>query len=278
MRIVALLAVLAAGLVMQPARAATPIDRLPYAISQSGEYYLSGNLTWSGTSGAALMILADQVTIDLMGHSLTSTAGNTNFAYGITATGRRDVAVRNGSVTGFLFGIRLDGPGEAYVVEGVRMRALYIGIWVSGRGSIVRGNQLLGTGGSRAGSAYTRPIAIKAAGPGTVVARNTIADVTVPAWYAGAEAVGIHATGMPGGLIEHNVLTNSSREGFTVGMYVNESIGEPATYVLVRDNFFSRWTVSLAFAMTNGAYKGNTFLDAPCPVGGANLGDNGACS
>ncbi|MBU4448351.1 MAG: hypothetical protein KKD99_07175, partial [Proteobacteria bacterium] len=48
----------------------TKITSVPYTISSPGFYYLGGNLTYSGT-GSAISVDADNVTLDLMGFSLT---------------------------------------------------------------------------------------------------------------------------------------------------------------------------------------------------------------
>jgi len=49
----------------------TPISSLPYNITNSGSYYLTGNL--SGTNG--IIILTNHVTVDLKGFSLTAPTG-----------------------------------------------------------------------------------------------------------------------------------------------------------------------------------------------------------
>ena len=47
----------------------TPISSLPFMVTSSGSYYLTGNLT--GTAGqAGIAITADHVTIDLNGFAL----------------------------------------------------------------------------------------------------------------------------------------------------------------------------------------------------------------
>src|SRR6266851_1180042 len=50
----------------------TPISSAPYSISSPGSYYLTSNL--SVTNGDAITITANQVTLDLNGFTLSSTA------------------------------------------------------------------------------------------------------------------------------------------------------------------------------------------------------------
>ena len=85
----------------------TKITSLPYTISNPGFYYLSGNLTYSGTE-QAIIILSDNVTLDLMGFSLTG-AGKYISGFGIAPfyleTFYNNVEIRNGTVSGFGFGV-----------------------------------------------------------------------------------------------------------------------------------------------------------------------------
>jgi hypothetical protein len=74
-----------------------PISSLPFTISASGSYYLSGNLT--GVSGQdGITIKAGYVTIDLNGFALLGVSGSIS---GITATPESRVRIFNGSVKGW---------------------------------------------------------------------------------------------------------------------------------------------------------------------------------
>ena len=82
----------------------TKITSLPFTISYPGFYFLGGNLTYSGTSGGAITIAADNVTLDLMGFSLTG-PGASSSTIGVSMSGRTGVEVRNGTVSGFATGV-----------------------------------------------------------------------------------------------------------------------------------------------------------------------------
>ena len=60
----------------------TPISSLPYTINESGSYYVTGNLS---STGSGIIIESSGVTVDLMGFSLTGdgTSSYPNFDYGI---------------------------------------------------------------------------------------------------------------------------------------------------------------------------------------------------
>ncbi len=81
----------------------TKITSLPYTITQPGFYYLGGNLTTTGSNNG-ITVEANDVTIDLMGFSLTNTAFS-GYSYGIYMYHRNNVRVRNGTVRGFYVGI-----------------------------------------------------------------------------------------------------------------------------------------------------------------------------
>ena len=77
----------------------TPISSLPYTISEPGSYYLTGNLQFSAATGNAITVSASDVTLDLMGFTLSSTAEVTGDGIQL-APGVRNVAVRNGQIAG----------------------------------------------------------------------------------------------------------------------------------------------------------------------------------
>jgi len=77
----------------------TPISSAPYFILTPGSYYLTGNLTVS--SGGAIAIVTNNVTLDLNGFTISSTAspaGGT--AILLTGTGpRMNVSIYNGHIS-----------------------------------------------------------------------------------------------------------------------------------------------------------------------------------
>ncbi|MCF7855589.1 MAG: right-handed parallel beta-helix repeat-containing protein [Candidatus Pacebacteria bacterium] len=89
----------------------TPIDSIPYTVTESGSYYVTSNLV---STGDGITIQASYVTVDLMGFTLEGDSsggsdygvflnGNTNeldFLHGVT--------VMNGIVRGFFDGLRVE--------------------------------------------------------------------------------------------------------------------------------------------------------------------------
>ncbi len=84
----------------------TPISSAPYTISSPGSYYLTTNLTVS--SGGAITIATNGVTLDLSGFTIASTAASAT-GYGIRLNNRlRDLAIFNGHIVG---GVTNNGSG-----------------------------------------------------------------------------------------------------------------------------------------------------------------------
>jgi hypothetical protein len=100
----------------------------PYKITQPGSYKLSGNLVVPAAQGNdAIDVLASDVTIDLNGFKIIGPETCRGFGSSINCSSffgqlgiystSNDITVRNGSVGGFLEGIRLSGSNN--LVEGV---------------------------------------------------------------------------------------------------------------------------------------------------------------
>jgi len=136
------------GFYVIPVRATpgTSIPSLPYTITASGYYYLTGNLTSTGSSG--ITVNADNVTIDLMGFALSGPPNGG--AEGITIK-TNNVEVRNGTVTGWYNGIYYSNGGSLCRAIGVRAVGNRNGINL-GYDSLIKGctaspgSDTLGTG------------------------------------------------------------------------------------------------------------------------------------
>lgn len=113
----------------------TQISALPFSITSSGSYVVTGNLTAAADTDG-ITISADHVTIDLGGFSLIGGGGSTGDA--ITTTSSRSIAVLNGVIRDWAGdGIGLPS-GSEILVEGVRViNSGGYGIWL-GDSSTVR--------------------------------------------------------------------------------------------------------------------------------------------
>lgn len=117
-----------------PEEVRMPISSLPYTITQSGSYYITGNLTAAGTG---ITVNADNVTIDLMGYRIIGPGTGTN--YGIHANGYSNVEVRNGTLTNFGYhGVYLQYGNNHRVIEVRAVGNGYIGMSLPGYGNLVK--------------------------------------------------------------------------------------------------------------------------------------------
>ncbi len=94
----------------------TPISSLPFSITQAGSYYLTGDLTHG--DGIGITVMADNVTIDLMGFCIYQAGGSTGFGI----VGHNDnLTVRNGTIKGFASGGISVSHGSNMVFERLRI-------------------------------------------------------------------------------------------------------------------------------------------------------------
>jgi len=273
--------ILAATLAVATARAetvnCTPISALPAIISSSGVYCLRSDLSMGQTSGAAITIDANDVVLDLNGHVIDgSGAGAGTWAIGILIyEPHNQVTVRNGTVRGFLVGVVCttdDIPIRGPVIASVEsIRALNntgTGISLEGYGHTVRGNVVMGTGGTSHG-AHATGIAI-----GGVLIEVSNNDVV--ATYAGSDgtAVGISTDYNGGHLIERNRIAfgNMGAEGTSYGIFIhNENLS------LVIANSVSQFTygVHSGSSGVDVKYRNNLTTGVTTPyTGGTNAGGN----
>ncbi len=114
---------------------------IPLTITQKGSYYFTANLTAAAT---AITVEVNDVTIDLMGYSLTGPGTGTTF--GIHMNKRRNVEIKNGTVRSFgRFGIiEQNLEGSAHRVINVRVLENGVvelprsGIRLGGKGHLVK--------------------------------------------------------------------------------------------------------------------------------------------
>ena len=127
----------------------TPISSVPFTIIAPGAYYLTTNLTV--TSGTAITVATNGVTLDLNGFTIASTAPNAAGAGIVINTYLRNLAILNGFIQGGVtnnvsgvysgsgFGDGISGYPQSARVSGVSVSGcLYNGIYLgSGDATVV---------------------------------------------------------------------------------------------------------------------------------------------
>lgn len=127
------------------------IDSLPATISTQGVWCLRKDLSTSMTSGEAIRIATNNVTIDCNDFKVGGlAAGEGTTAAGIfTEAGRKNATIRNCNVRGFSYGIHLSAGGGGHLVEDNLVdHSRRVGIHVQGAGNRVQRNRVFDTGGS----------------------------------------------------------------------------------------------------------------------------------
>lgn len=138
-----------------------------YSISQSGSYYLTGD-RYSSTSG--IYVGADNVTIDLMGYTLTGSVSGGDYGI-VISTGYSNVEISNGTITNFTTGIYAGSyAGQNHRVIKVRVcNNAAAGINLNGSSCLVKDCSSVGNGGSSGNWTY----GIRT-GSGSVIEGNTV--------------------------------------------------------------------------------------------------------
>ncbi len=181
----------------------TPVTSLPATINSQGLYCLTGNLSTSQSSGIAITINANNVTLDLNGWKVGGqAAGAGTTAYGIYSTAN-NVTILNGIVRGFYIGIYLSGSGVV-VHDMLVDQNTSIGIDTGGQGTLLEHNQVVSTGGTTTGG---NVYGIYMGGPGSRAINNDIAN-TVRNSANTSAAFGLRTTGSPS-FVENNRVSDS---------------------------------------------------------------------
>ena len=187
------------------------ISSLPAIIGTQGIWCLDGDLQTSATSGDAILITTNNVTIDCNGYKLGGLAGGVGtLTQGISAVNRRNATVRNCNIRGFFRGIAFTGtPTGGHVVEDNRFDGnLFTGVLVEGDGSVVRGNRIFDTGGST-----VLPAALGLSTRYSVdIIDNTVSGVAATAATNGS-AFGMITSENPDGQIAGNRVRGVARSG-----------------------------------------------------------------
>ncbi|QSX77797.1 right-handed parallel beta-helix repeat-containing protein [Agrilutibacter solisilvae] len=259
------------------------IGGVPTSISTPGVWCMDQDVSTAITTGNAVTILTNNVTLDCNGFKIGGTAaGPATQAVGVFADSRLNVTLRNCNVRGFQFGVLLFDAtgGGGHVVEGNRLDGnTNAGLWIGGDGSVVRDNRVANTGGVGAvGSAW----GILVRGRVDVIG-NVVSGVN-PSQTVPAAGFGIQVLGSTGSRVAGNIVrgvmegTGGGAPGGAASMAIDESSGR----VLVQDNsLFYTGTANFSLGLKCygnaplGVARGNDIIGFAFPfVGCADGGGN----
>ena len=276
------LAAIAAASGTPPAQAAESFDScagtipsLPAVISTQGVWCMQGDLSSASTSGNAITVTANNVTIDCNGFKLGGlAAGPATTSFGIFAENRTNITVRHCNLRGFLAGIAIVGTGGGHVVEDNRFDGItFIGMSVEGDGSAIRRNQVFDTGGSTL-EAVTQLRGISLAGSGEVI-DNAVRGVDA-SYLPEADVIGIFIANARGASVRDNrvsgLVKGTGAGDEAMGVVIASSSG-----VAVRDNDLDAMEgdqgIRCAAGPANNVARENVMHDFAVPI--LNCADGG---
>jgi hypothetical protein len=133
--------------------ARTPIAFAPFTITEPGSYYLTTNITANAASSNAISIMADNVTLDLNGFTISSTANPASgFAICLNSN-QANITIKNGLISsgvtvvagnyqgsGFLWGVaHLGSPARNVRVSGLTVTGCqYGGIYIDRKNTVIQ--------------------------------------------------------------------------------------------------------------------------------------------
>src|SRR5271165_183567 len=206
----------------------TAITAIPMTITAEGSYCLTKDIKTASTftTGNGITINANNVTIDLGGHTLNNLpAGLTTTTTGIYAGDKKNITIQNGTIMGFSEAILLQeitvGGSSGHLVQNMRIeRNTYAGISVVGTGSVIYQNQVLHTGGGTASGTAADGTGIYAGGNGVQVLENTVAD-TLPGAVDGGTGILLDSVNtFSGAVVEHNRVSTVGQPAHSVGIEI----------------------------------------------------------
>jgi parallel beta-helix repeat protein len=239
------------------------IDSLPAVVSTQGTWCLRHDVSTAITSGMAIEVTTNNVTIDCNSFKIGGlAAGPGSLAYGIYVHSHQNVTVRNCTIRGFYYGMYLFGSG--FQVEDNRVdNNLWKGIGVFGEASRVVRNLVVDTGG---GTGISSAIAIHASAD---VIGNSVYNVFGNNALTNTSATGIEIYTGRGHVVRDNNISGliNSGSGISTGIRV-----ENATATVVDHNNMSRTGAlggqGVRIDGTNGFCNNNTIYNFATPLTG----------
>ena len=207
------------------------IDSLPATITTQGTWCLRADLTTAITSGNAITIANNNVTIDCNDFKLGGlAAGLATQANGIYLFDRVNATVRHCNIRGFLGGIYFDSTSATssggHLVEDNRFDGnTAFGLYVAGNGSLIQRNRVNATGGSTIfGVAY----GIYAVYSVDVI-DNTVTGVVPAVMFANANSLGIYTLLNVNGSITGNRVRGLVKNGLAATFSIFNSASDRIT-------------------------------------------------
>jgi hypothetical protein len=228
------------------------ITSLPATITAPGSYCLKQDLATTISSGTAISIEANNVTVDLNGFRLGGMSGGpATTALGVVSF-KDNITVRNGTIRGYRTNIQLSGNN--LLVEDMRIdNARGTGILVAGKNTVVRNNQVYRTGTPEASLATAISVLF---GP-TQISGNSIGGV------GGVVANGILVTSGDSVIVQGNAITDVNGSSTSIGI---RTLAGART--MIGDNVLSNPLAGSKGILAGGSNEGcfNNMISSTYPI------------
>lgn len=201
----------------------TEIASLPATLTEQGVYCLKHDLLTDMTSGSAITIANNSITIDFNGFKLGgAAAGIGTQAIGVYANDHKYITLRNGVIRGFQYGVYLGDTDNNFSNTGNhRLYNLTLdsntatAIYAEGTGNLVYNNRISNTGGS---PTYIHAYALWIQGPNASITGNIISKTSAG---SGGGSYGIVSTGGTSVVRSNEVTdTRTGSDGSIRGIWV----------------------------------------------------------
>lgn len=285
------------------------VTALPYTASSPDRYFLAGDISVPAGS-LGFIVGANQVTLDLNGHTITCVGGPTTITRAVSLGNNGNFTLTNGRIRNCALGVSTytsPVPATNLRIENVQfVDNYYRGISVVASHSEILNNRVVNTTAATTPDAPTDPtrrtglppppispiptrsvattlpgptanatvppiaIGIEVLGEGNIVRDNTVIDTRGP-----SESVGISfSDGAIGSVLAGNVIRNDPAIPNSYGIW----IGGASDPMVVGNTVVGFTTGFAASSPTRGFYRNNTVMGAGVPylIGGAwtNGGNN----
>ena len=213
------------------------VTAVPAVISTQGTWCLKQDLATAISSGNAITIATNNVTIDCNDFKLGGLAAGTGTqAIGILASDRFNATLRHCNIRGFKYGALLtntsgNSSGGGHLVEDNRFDGnTFVGMRIEGDGSLVQRNRVTDTGGTTTvGNANAYGIETWY---GVDILDNAVSGV-VATGSSNGNAFGIHSVSNVDGNISRNRIRGLLKVGAATVFGIMASSSD---HVVIRDN------------------------------------------
>lgn len=130
----------------------TFIEIAPYTIERPGCYKVQKDLVLSSLAANGILIKSNHVQLDLNKHIILGPLSANGSGAGVYANAVDDVVIMNGTVRGFLYGIRIDGgslgdDSRNTVITNISVEDNFFrGIAIEAENAVISDNKILNTG------------------------------------------------------------------------------------------------------------------------------------